>query len=155
MNSCEKIIEDVLIENYQQFYRLAYGYVRNEADALDVVQEGAYRAIREAGTLKNPKFAKTWVYRIMINAAIDQQKKRRETVSLEDAAEISVSEKFGDTDLQRALMTLTEEQKTLIRLRFFDDLKLEEIALILEENTGTVKSRLYRTLKELKVKMAP
>ena len=39
MNSCEKIIEDVLTENYGQFYRLAYGYVRNEEDALDIVQE--------------------------------------------------------------------------------------------------------------------
>lgn len=49
MNSCEKIIEDVLTENYGQFYRLAYGYVRNEEDALDIVQESAYKAIKEAG----------------------------------------------------------------------------------------------------------
>ena len=48
MNSCEKIIEDVLTENYRQLYRLAYGYVRNEEDALDIVQESAYKAIREA-----------------------------------------------------------------------------------------------------------
>ena len=54
MNSCEKIIEDVLTENYGQFYRLAYGYVRNEEDALDIVQESAYKAIKEAEKLKNP-----------------------------------------------------------------------------------------------------
>lgn len=58
MNSCEKIIEDVLTENYGQFYRLAYGYVRNEEDALDIVQESAYKAIKEAEKLKNPAFAK-------------------------------------------------------------------------------------------------
>ena len=70
MNSCEKIIEDVLTENYGQFYRLAYGYVRNEEDALDIVQESAYKAIKEAEKLKNPAFAKTWIYRIVINTAI-------------------------------------------------------------------------------------
>ena len=40
MNSCEKIIEDVLTENYRQLYRLAYGYVRNkEEDALQRVRK--------------------------------------------------------------------------------------------------------------------
>lgn len=82
MNSCEKIIEDVLTENYGQFYRLAYGYVRNEEDALDIVQESAYKAIKEAEKLKNPAFAKTWIYRIVINTAISQLRKKRETVSL-------------------------------------------------------------------------
>ena len=41
----EKIVEKLLIENYEQYYRLAYSYVHNEADALDIVQEGAYKAI--------------------------------------------------------------------------------------------------------------
>ena len=70
MNSCEKIIEDVLTENYRQLYRLAYGYVRNEEDALDIVQESAYKAIREADKLKTPAFAKTWIYRIVTNECL-------------------------------------------------------------------------------------
>ena len=41
-----------------------------------------------------------------------------------------------------------------IRLRFFEDMKLEEIAMVMDENPNTIKSRLYRTLKELQVKMA-
>lgn len=90
MNSCEKIIEDVLTENYRQLYRLAYGYVGNEEDALDIVQESAYKAIREADKLKTPAFAKTWIYRIVINTAISQLRKRRETVSLDEAETLSV-----------------------------------------------------------------
>ena len=154
MNSCEKIIEDVLTENYGQFYRLAYGYVRNEEDALDIVQESAYKAIKEAEKLKNPAFAKTWIYRIVINTAISQLRKKRETVSLDQAAEIAVNASYGNADLQKALSGLTDEQKTLIRLRFFEDMKLEEIAMVMDENPDTIKSRLYRTLKELQVKMA-
>ena len=154
MNSCEKIIEDVLTENYGQFYRLAYGYVRNEEDALDIVQESAYKDIKEAEKLKNPAFAKTWIYRIVINTAISQLRKKRETVSLDEAAEIAVNASYGNADLQKALSGLTDEQKTLIRLRFFEDMKLEEIAMVMDENPNTIKSRLYRTLKELQVKMA-
>ena len=154
MNSCEKIIENVLTENYRQFYRLAYGYVRNEEDALDIVQESAYKAIREADKLKNPAFAKTWIYRIVINTAISQLRKRKEVVSLEEAEELSVYAEYKNADLQKALASLTEEQKTLILLRFFEDKKLEEIADITDENVNTVKSRLYRTLRELKQKLA-
>lgn len=55
---------------------------------------------------------------------------------------------------RKALSGLTDEQKTLIRLRFFEDMKLEEIAMVMDENPNTIKSRLYRTLKELQVKMA-
>ena len=58
MNSCEKIIEDVLTENYGQFYRLAYGYVRNEEDALDIVQESAYKAILRAEEVKKQETRK-------------------------------------------------------------------------------------------------
>ena len=142
MNSCEKIIEDVLTENYGQFYRLAYGYVRNEEDALDIVQESAYKAIKEAEKLKNPAFAKTWIYRIVINTAISQLRKKRETVSLDEAAEIAVNASYGNADLQKALSGLTDEQKTLIRLRFFEDMKLEEIAMVMDENPNTITFKL-------------
>ena len=153
MNSCEKIIEDVLTENYGQFYRLAYGYVRNEEDALDIVQESAYKAIKEAEKLKNPAFAKTWIYRIVINTAISQLRKKRETVSLDEAAEIAVNASYGNADLQKALSGLTDEQKTLIRLRFFEDMTIPEVADVLGINENTVKTRLYKALNLLKVEL--
>ena len=42
-------------------------YVHNEADAADIVQEGAYRAIKYCDALKNEAYASTWIYRIMLN----------------------------------------------------------------------------------------
>lgn len=53
-------------------------------------------------------------------------------------------------DLQRALDALPEQDKAVILLRYFEDMKLEEIAMILEENLSTVKSRLYRSMKKLR-----
>lgn len=54
-----------------------------------------------------------------------------------------------DIDLQRALNSMSKEDKAVIELRFFEDLKLSEIAEILGENISTIKSRLYRGLKKM------
>lgn len=63
----EQKIEELLLENYNRYYRLAYSYVHNEADAADIVQNGAYKAIRNSDSLKNVEYAQTWIYRIMLN----------------------------------------------------------------------------------------
>ena len=47
----EQKIEELLLENYNRYYRLAYSYVHNEADAADIVQNGAYKAIRNSDSL--------------------------------------------------------------------------------------------------------
>ena len=48
----EKIVEELLLSNYDQYYRLAYSYVHNDADAGDIVQNGAYKAIKNSGELQ-------------------------------------------------------------------------------------------------------
>ena len=63
----EAVIEQILCEKYNSYYRMAYSFVRNEADAEDIVQEGAYRAIKNSNSLKCTEFASTWIYRIMLN----------------------------------------------------------------------------------------
>ena len=58
--------EQILTENYERYYRLAYSYMRNEDDALDVVQESAYRAIRDCRKVRNKDYLSTWIYRIVV-----------------------------------------------------------------------------------------
>ena len=57
---------------------------------------------------------------------------------------------YCDIDLQRALDELADQDKLVVELRYFEDMKLEDIAAILGENVSTVKSRLYRSLKKLR-----
>lgn len=149
------LIEQILLEKYDQYYRLAYSYTHNEADAYDIVQNGSYKALRGSNTLKNTEYAQTWVYRIMLNECFRalkqpqhcsydrmQDKMGKEPMSIEDSN--------LDIDLQRAIDALPEQDKAVVILRFFEDMKLEEIAYILEENISTIKSRLYRSLKKLR-----
>ena len=58
---------------------------------------------------------------------------------------------YEDIDLQRALDALPVQDKAIVILKYFEDKTLEEIAEILDENVNTVKSRLYRSLKKLRV----
>ena len=149
----EKIVEEILLNNYNQYYRLAYSYVQNDDDAGDIVQNGAYRAIRNARNLKHEEYASTWLYRIMLNEIFtfckNQKAKAASYIQIEQATE----DNYEDIDLQRALETLSDEERMIVELKYFEDMKLEEIAEIMNENLSTVKSRLYRSLRKLKLKL--
>lgn len=147
----EAIIHQLLVENYNKYYRLAYSYVHNEADAMDIVQEGAYKAILKSDTLKNIDYAQTWIYRIIINEALEfKRKNQRDTVDIKEDLIIN-SDSYANFDLERAIDELPALDKTIIKLRFYEELKIEQIADITNENINTIKSRLYRTLKKLRL----
>lgn len=145
------------MDNYDKYYRLALSYVHNEDDAGDIVQNGAYKAILKSGSLKNPDYASTWIYRIMLNEIFNFYRERQ-SVSLEEMEQernvLSVEDTYENFDLRKALDGLEKEDKAVVELRYFEDMKLEEISEILNENVNTVKSRLYRSLKKLRVKLS-
>lgn len=145
-------IQQVLLEHYDRYYRLAYSYVGNQADALDVVQESAYKAIRDSKKVVNESYISTWIYRIVVNTAIDMLRKRKKegmNSQIEDY-EMPVEDSYSDPDLAAALSRLKEEEKTVVALRYFEELTLEEIAEVMREPLSTIKSRLYRALKRLR-----
>ena len=147
--------EQILIDNYEKYYRLAYSYTRTQEDALDVVQESAYKAIRDCNKVENPNYISTWIYRIVVNTSIDLLRKRQKNESIVGKLDedVSYEDSYSDPDLKAALEQLDESEKTVIVLRYFEDLKLDDIARITDSNLNTVKARLYRGLKKLKDKM--
>ena len=149
----EAIVEQQLIADYKKLYRLAYSYVHNENDALDLVQESAYKAIKNCHTLKHPQYAGTWIYRIVINESISFLRKQKQQDIVDYEVEGETEDQYSDVDLHRALDSLEPFDKTVIVLRFFEGMQLNQIALILDENLNTVKSRLYRSLKKLRVSL--
>lgn len=150
----EQKIEQILLENYNRYYRLAYSYVHNEADAGDIVQNGAYKAILNSDKLKKEEYAATWLYRIMLNE-IFRFLKKEAPVSLDEIeVEMGREDVYEDIDLRRALDRMAPEDKAVVELKYFEDMKFEEIAEVLGENVSTVKSRLYRSLKKLKLELS-
>lgn len=150
-NRKEPLVRSILLENYESYYRLAFSYVHQEADAMDIVQEGACKAMAKARSLREERFAGTWIYRIMINTAKDYLKRyEKEREILREDMVGTPEQKEADPELQEALDRLSMQEKMLIILRFYEDRPLSEIAEILQENLSTIKSRLYRTLDKLR-----
>jgi len=65
----------------------------------------------------------------------------------------SKSDQYEDFDLQQALEKLPTMSKTIITLRFFEDMTFEEIAQILDQNINTVKTRFYTSIRKLRIEL--
>ncbi|ALP89241.1 sigma-70 family RNA polymerase sigma factor [Clostridium butyricum] len=149
-----KKVEKYIIENREYYYRLAYSYVKNEADTLDVIQESIIKALISIESLKEIEKVKSWFYKIVIRTSIDYIRKNKKYNDMIDISEIinnGKSDQYKDLDLYKALDELDETYKTIIILRYFEDMKINDIADILDENPNTVKTRLYAGLKKLKI----
>ena len=143
-----------IVENQNKIYRLAYSYVRNREDALDVVQNTVCKALENYGGIRNEGAISTWFYRILVNESLLFIKERkRMTLGETDQEEAHYEEKGFEIqdDLYDSINRLDGDTQTIIKLRFFEELSLKEIAQIMEMNLNTVKARLYRGLRQLKV----
>ncbi|PRS81560.1 MULTISPECIES: RNA polymerase sigma factor [unclassified Bacillus (in: firmicutes)] len=149
---------DYVMEHKHSFYRLSYSYVKNSEDAMDVVQEAIHKALKSVHRLEDATKMHSWFYKIVVNAALDfLRKKKRVQVTDDDTLEFlskGESDVYEDQDVRRAIEDLPEMYRVIIILRFFEDLKLEDIAHILEENENTIKTRLYKALRLLKVELS-
>ncbi|WP_409291468.1 RNA polymerase sigma factor [Peribacillus sp. SCS-37] len=144
-----------LFQQYEEdIYRMAYVYVKNEEDALDVLQEVAYRSFNKIGTLKNPEYFKTWLIRIAITCSIDLVNKNKKVVQLKPEYEEFIGLEEKDVSLsitlQELLERLNEDEKSMVYLRFYEGYSFQEIASLAGIPLGTAKSVLYRALGKLR-----
>lgn len=151
----EEAIIQQFVQEYQFFYRLAYSYVRNEDDAMDIVQESVCKALSAIDSLYSEEYLKTWCCRIVINTATDLLRKRKkEQIGVEEFLLSEQGERdtnYENIEVMEMLAMLKEKDRVILILRYFEDMKLEDIAQITSENVSTIKSRLYRALKQLKI----
>jgi RNA polymerase sigma-70 factor (ECF subfamily) len=151
-------VKEILIEyikdNQEKLYRIAFSYSKNEEAALDIVQEAITKALKNINKLSEESYIKTWFYRILINESLQYIRKNKriltyELEAIENKVDCNVDFAEG-LDVYKYVQDLNEKLKTVIILRFFEDMKISEIAKITKTNESTVKSRLYKGLKELK-----
>lgn len=144
-----------LIETYQSYlYKVAFLYMKNEEDALDVVGTTILKAYQNIHKLKNPEWFKTWMTKILIRTALDELKKVVYFDDLEHAqtvshtSGISLEEKY---DLNSAIDQLSEKYRMVIILKYFSELSVKEIAFVMNIPEGSVKAYLSRARYELKI----
>src|SRR3984957_11646497 len=167
-------MQDVLSECLPAFYRRAYRYLGNEADAEDAVQDALLSACRHLDQFKGRAKMSTWLTTIVINSALTQLRRRPRQVhtsldeQLGEEPGYSVSERLADrrpdpedecmkSELHGCLMQLVAELPPSLRkafqLRDLDGLTTSEAAHVLGVAEGTVKAELSRARETLTRKM--
>lgn len=169
----------MLFERYhRRAYAVAFGVVRNQQDALDVVQDGFVKVHRHIGKFEGQSSFYTWLYRIVMNLAIDHVRRRRNArgVEYDDRIRRNDDEIAGDgallprvldsnprkTAMRRELMEriesaldgLPEYHRAVILLREVEGLSYEEMAEVLDVPKGTIMSRLFHARKKMQAALS-
>ena len=147
--------EELINIYFDRLYKEAYLRCKYEDDAKEIVQETIYKAYKSINTLKEPKYFKTWISKILINVANDYLRKNG-VVDLNHKEEDYICEVHNDNnvevkiDLYNAIDELEDKYKDAIILRYINDLKLEEISIILDRPVNTIKTHLRKAIKDMK-----
>lgn len=167
----ESAFEALILSCKGKAYNIALRYMKNEQDALDVLQESFIKIFRHLGKFKEDSKFDTWVYKIVVNTCNDILRKNiscknneiylysedhegNETtidfVDTEPTPEEKVIKKEAATYILQCLDTMSDEHREILILRDMQGISYEEISEILESNIGTVKSRLSRARIKLR-----
>jgi RNA polymerase sigma-70 factor, ECF subfamily len=163
-----------LFERYQRrAYGLAYGVLRNPDDAMDVVQDAFIKAHRYLDKFEGTSSFFTWLYRIVMNLAIDHIRKHRRQQPV-DFTDQSVSEQAGQVAeesllpkilggnpgralqdkeirgrIEQALGELSENHRAVLVMREVEGLSYEEMAEVMACSKGTIMSRLFHARRNM------
>ncbi|MEK3985618.1 sigma-70 family RNA polymerase sigma factor [Paenibacillus sp. FSL K6-3166] len=143
-----------------QLYRLAKTILLKDEDCADALQETTLKVYKGLTNLKQPKFFKTWVIRILINECNQLLRMRERTIAVAEIPEEPVGsyvhfEDSGNVDLQSFINQLDESLRLAIMLFYYDDLSIKQIADVLDISEGAVRARLHRARRLLSKQIHP
>lgn len=138
-----------------ELYRVAFIYLKNRDDALDAVQDAAYRCCKKIDTLKDRSLFRTWAVRTVINCCLDRLRKSGRTVSFDETGELSDPVSEEDAVVSRIALTdlidrLDPPEKSMIILKHRYGMTFGEASEALKIPLGTAKSVYYRAVSKLK-----
>ncbi len=140
-----------------KLYRIAYSWCHDPALADDLVQETIYKALKNAGGLRDTATIDTWLYRILFNCWHDYLRvkgRNVEFVEIHDDDQADHTESYQQSQIVRRVRSAVEELPATLRevvtLADFAGFSYAEIADITDVPIGTVMSRLFRARKNLK-----
>ncbi len=150
---------------------IAIKYVRNDADAEDVVADAYVKAWERIGSLEDPNKVSAWLGQIVARIALDLLKKKkpklfsdvekdvesmtsleRESIGSEDQPEKLYTVKEREDIIREMIDSLSDEQRICVLMYYYDEMSVSQIAEILNCPEGTVMSRLNYARKALRVK---
>ena len=171
----DKAAFDILVQKYQsKIIQLAYRYVHDQDEAMDIAQEAFIKAYKALGRFRGDSAFYTWIYRIAINTAKNYlvASSRRPPKADIDAGEAEqydsatglreyatpermlLKDELKET-IASAIENLPDDLRTAITLRELEGMSYEEIAQAMECPIGTVRSRIFRARDAIDGKLKP
>ena len=140
----------LVLESERTLYRVSMSMLKNESDCEDAVQTAILTAYEKLDTLKNEKYFKTWLVRILINVCNKQFNHKKRLVDISDHTGASEPSFDVSVDVRIALENLPVKRREVIVLYYIEEFSVKEIKSILGIPEGTVKSRLSKGRKLLR-----
>lgn len=146
--------ETLLQEYYDTMFRMAFKWSGNRADAEDVTQNACIKLARSLGSFRFESAFTSWLYRLVINTAIDWQKANRKHVPLPESGFIGVAPENAERDMQNkealaAVLALPEKEKTALLLVFSEGMTHAEAAAVMDVKESTVSWYIHEARKKL------
>lgn len=160
-NGRKEAIELIVKRYYKYIFRYIYSKLNDYYTAQDLCQEVFCKMYNSRNTYCNEYPFKPWLYKIAYNCVVDyrrsksykqQQKVVPIDIKVKDKKD-TIEHTFFNNNINDFIEGLNEKQKEVIKLRFCNDLSIEDIAKITGSNINTVKSRLYQGIKHIKNKI--
>ncbi len=152
---------NLLLKKYQQrIYWHVRRMVIDHNDADDIVQDVFVKVWKSLPGFRNDSQLYTWLYRIATNECITflNKKKQKNNISIDevgyDLADTLADSTYFNGDqaqmkLQQALLTLPEKQKLVFNMKYYDDMKYEEMSEILGTSVGALKASFHLAVKKI------
>lgn len=140
----------LIMNEKDDFYRLSYSYMKNEADAMNSLQDMIVKVYENIGNLKDDSKFYSWSKTILVNICKDSLEKKKKIIPMESYIEESFQEDKDSKILVEELLNKIDIiYSEVIKLRYILDYDYEKISEILSIPIGTVKSRLHNGMKKL------
>ena len=144
------------VERYgDAVFRLAYSYLKNRADAEDVMQETLLKLYMESKPFESPDHERHWLFRVAVNECrrLLRSPWRRRTGPLDEAAEAAVFDRPAQTELFRQVMSLPPKYRAAVYLHYYEGYPVKDIAALLGAKPSTVQTWLMRARGQLQTKL--
>lgn len=134
----ERMFTRKLLESEQMLYRIACAFLRSEADRQDAMQESALKAWKNRDGLREERFFKTWITRIMVNECKQLLRKNKKTIIADNILDQQI-QSHTELDVRLMLESLPEKQRVPLILHYLEGFSLQEISQVQKVSIGIVK----------------
>lgn len=153
MEVTKDYISDLLDKYGDMVLRIAYTYLKNRADAEDIVQDVFLQIIDKKPSFNDENHEKSWLIRATINMCKNKVNMfwNKNKCSIDDVQEFAVSDKYNtDTSVFQAVMALGEKYRVVVYMYYYEGYSTPEIANVIGKSETTIRSLLHRARNKLK-----